>query len=272
MNYTYRPPNMNPKSNARNVKIVRRMMIAFVIFLLLNLIFFLPPVQEKVENFFFSDMKTAGMLENKGIVLKEDEQITDEAIKGCLESCLIQVRQQDRQGSGVIWDINETEVILATAAHVASEPEETAEVTFYNGRQMTAEVAYTAENADLVFLKISMESLENMDWVDYTYVRLDEGEAEGSLKSEDDLVLFQDNSEVIRAKVLNPMLYMEDFAENMIWAEAAAVPGMSGGGVFDSSGGFVGILCGGNAQNEIAVLPVSTIGAEYEKSGRSRKS
>ena len=49
----------------------------------------------------------------------------------------------------------------------------------------------------------------------------------------------------------------------MMLARGEALQGMSGGGVFDQRGHFIGILCGGNADGELAVLPLSIIEARY---------
>lgn len=268
VNNTYRSVNLNNRNNAVNTKIVRRILIAAVIFLLLNILLFLPPVQKRIEEHFFSNMKNSGMLENAGIAAGQEGQADEETVRKSLETCLVQIQQSDAKGSGIIWDMNEQEAVLVTAAHVVVNAQDTAQVTFYNGRQADADVIYMADNADVAFLSIRTEELESLKWADYTYVKLDE-ERETDLQAEDELLLLWDNSRCIYAKVLNPMLYMEDFGENMIWAEATAVHGMSGSGVFDSRGNLMGILCGGNEQNEIAVLPVSTIRTEYEKSGRN---
>ncbi len=270
MNNIYRPPNINSRNNAVNAKIVRRILIAAMIFLLLNIFLFLPPVQKKIEEHFFSNMKSSGMLENAGIAVGQEGQADEETVRKSMETCLVQVQQQEAKGCGIIWDINEQEAVLVTAAHVVADAKEKARITFYNGRWADADVIYTADNADVAFLSIPTEELGGLEWVDYTYVKLDE-EKEADLRTGDELLIFWDNAQCLRAEVLNPMLYMEDFGEHMIWAEATAVHGMSGSGVFDSQGNLMGILCGGNEQNEIAVLPVSTIRTEYDKSGGNLK-
>ena len=40
---------------------------------------------------------------------------------------------------------------------------------------------------------------------------------------------------------------------------ADAEPGMSGGGIFDSRGHFLGILCGGDESGQLAAVPISVI-------------
>lgn len=266
MKSTYnRPPDMG--RNEMNDRILRRILTAGAIFLILNIIVFLPPVQKKIESLLFSNIYTAGTLENKGI--EPESAADDEVITKRLGTCVVSVEQQNRQGKGVIWDMNEQETLLVTAAHVAENTEQKVLITFYDGKQVFADVVYTAENADVAFLSVPADGMAQTEWVRYSYVRRN-GQAEEALAVQALLISPQDGETVIRATVLNSLLYMEDFAQNMIWAEATATAGMSGSGMFDDNGNFMGILCGGNEQNEIAVLPAGTIWEEYEKSGRSR--
>lgn len=265
MNDTYRPPNMKNRNNPANSKITKRMIIVAAVFLLLNILLFLPPVQNKIERNFFSNMKASGALENAGITDTAGGQADNETITGSLETCLVKISQKNQYGSGIIWELSETEAVFATAAHVVTDTEEEVRISFFNGYQAQAEIVYRAEYADVAFLSVPLENFENMAWADYTYVRM---KREEELKTGDEILLFQDNKEVIRAKVLNPLLYMEDFREYMIWGEAEAVLGMSGSGVFDTAGNFVGILCGGNDRKEVAILPADIILKEYENCGR----
>lgn len=268
VNNTYRPPNLNNGSNDMSMRILKRIMIAGIVFLVLNIIIFLPPVHNRIEASLFSNIKGEGQLENQGIGEIKEGEDENAVIKSSLETCLVRVKQGNRQACGVIWDMNETEAVIATAGHAVEDEQEPVLITFFNEKQVSADVIYKAEQADLVFLSVKPEDMQNFSWYDYTYVKLDE--ADEALKAEAELLFLQEDGQVQRAKVLNPLLYMEDFGEKMIWAEALAIPGMSGCGVFDTTGSLKGILCGGNEQNEIAVLPVRTMQEEYENSGRSR--
>ena len=58
-------------------------------------------------------------------------------------------------------------------------------------------------------------------------------------------------------------IYVEDFGYHMMIVKAATVPGMSGGGVFYSDGGFAGIICGVDEAGNVAILPESVILSEY---------
>ncbi len=51
----------------------------------------------------------------------------------------------------------------------------------------------------------------------------------------------------------------------MLYGKGNAVPGMSGSGVFDRYGNYVGMITGGTLQGEIAAVPVEVIEEEFEK-------
>ena len=61
--------------------------------------------------------------------------------------------------------------------------------------------------------------------------------------------------------VAEPWIYIEDFDNYMLLCHAYAIPGVSGGGVFTQEGILVGILCGGNEADQVAVLPWSVMEA-----------
>ena len=50
----------------------------------------------------------------------------------------------------------------------------------------------------------------------------------------------------------------------MLYAKGETIPGMSGGGVFDAYGNYLGMLTGATLQNELAAVPAETITKEYE--------
>lgn len=265
MKYNNLPPSLNRNKDEVQQRIFMRIIIVVLIFLVLNVIAFLPPVHARIKNVFFSEEAQEAMLKNNGIA--PGKQDDDEAILKSLQTCLVTVEQEKKVGAGIIWDINDNETVFVTARHAITDETKKVLITFFDQRQAFADVVYLSEHEDLAFLSIPTELMEKSEFFKYTFVKTDL-ETFQQLKMDSLLICFRDNKEVIRASVLNPYLFMEDFNAKMIWAEAYATPGMSGSGVFDISGNFQGILCGGNEQNEIAVLPITTILDEYEMSGR----
>jgi hypothetical protein len=64
-------------------------------------------------------------------------------------------------------------------------------------------------------------------------------------------------------------IYVEDFGEYMMILSGEADAGMSGCAVLDENGVFLGILCGGNEDGELAVLPYSIVDARYEEMSKT---
>ena len=67
-----------------------------------------------------------------------------------------------------------------------------------------------------------------------------------------------EEGEVIASSAL-----LEGFQKEMLYGKGNAVPGMSGSGVFDHYGNYLGMVTGGNLLGEIAAVPVRDIVAAY---------
>ena len=70
------------------------------------------------------------------------------------------------------------------------------------------------------------------------------------------------NNMPVYAFVVDPWIYVEDFDQYMLLLQGLIAPGMSGGGAFTEDGVFVGILCGGDEEGKVAVVPYSMIETE----------
>lgn len=140
-------------------------------------------------------------------------------------------------------------------------------VSFADGSQAeAADYAVDAET-DLAFLSVSVNELSGESLSRLFLANVDE-ECLSGAQGGDGLILMGSVTEAAgdayEGKLIDPWIYVEDFAQYMMLAEVNAEPGMSGGGVFDYHGHFLGILCGGDADGEAAVLPVSVIASRYE--------
>ena len=63
--------------------------------------------------------------------------------------------------------------------------------------------------------------------------------------------------------MIEPLIYLEDFQREMLYGKGEVLPGMSGSGVFDGYGHYLGMLTGGTLQGEIAAVPAKTIYDEF---------
>ena len=176
----------------------------------------------------------------------------------------------DMTGSGVIYGRTEEQLIIVTAAHVLEQVNEsgaTVEVVFgdeYSAETTSYIISRTSETA---FVCIDLGDIPNENLEGYEpvlsdkvkYDELQEGDTMvfKGIVSEDGAV-----TEIV-GEMLYPWIYVEDFEQYMMLIKGDSVPGMSGGGVFDSEGYFQGVLCGINEAGETAAVPLNVIIAEY---------
>ena len=184
--------------------------------------------------------------------------------------CVVQVSFGAGLGNAVILDVDEETMILCTAAHVAGEEPEAGLV---EGQPVKVLESYVSGNADVAFLKVTLSGWEGRetpaDWGNRKTCSMDV-EAFNELQEGDLFTILGTVGEeqiCLQGKVLSCWIYMEDFGCHMLWGEADQVwGGMSGSGVFDQKGRWIGILCGGDGAGQVAVLPIGVIMAEQKNS------
>lgn len=185
-----------------------------------------------------------------------------------LRQVTVQVRGPQYMGSGVVWAAGEDVLVIATAAHV-TEDNSPLSVQFGQGDPLEARLCYVSDLVDAAFLAVPLEEVCRQEiiwqtaWQDKESCdRLETGEPlliMGSIEESAD--------RSYSGSVTDPWIYLEDFDNYMLLGHAYAIPGVSGGGVFSQDGILVGILCGGNDADEIAVLPWSVMEAAYDLAG-----
>lgn len=178
---------------------------------------------------------------------------------------MVQICVGDTVGSGVLWELVGDRLVIATAAHVFTMGNGVAEVTFADGWKTPID-GYEITDTDLAFLFVSLSDMPEEQLQQYYLVNVDTDCAE-ALQKEDGVIVMGSvsgvASDAYEGKVLDPWIYVEDFDQYMIVVNAEAGAGMSGGGLFDYEGHFLGIVCGSSADREVAIIPVSVINALY---------
>lgn len=185
----------------------------------------------------------------------------------------VTVQGTNYAGCGVIYKVSEENGYILTVGHIliGMQVGEACKVTFHDGTESNAEVAYLSDVADLAFLRMQLE-VQSVDGQEK-----DAGEFAGkevtidksrfdALQEGDEIFVCaggESHTEEVKGSVVYPWIYLEDFSLNMLLAKLEASNGMSGCGVFDKDGYFVGILCGTSAEGEAAVLPLSIIESEW---------
>lgn len=182
-----------------------------------------------------------------------------------LRQVTVQLQGPRYLGSGVVWSVEEDMLVIATAAHVA-EDNSPMTVQFEQGEPLETWLRHISDQADVAFVEVSLQQLEEQE-ISWQTARQDR-EVCDQLEEGQQLWIMGSVEEAAdrtyEGSVTQPWIYLEDFGNYMLLGHAYAIPGASGGGVFTHEGILVGILCGGNEEDQIAVLPWSVMEANSQ--------
>lgn len=222
-----------------------------------------------------------------------------------LRPCIVQIYCGDYRGSGVIWEVTEEEVTVASCRHLL-ENGDTCEILCYAGVYYEAKVDRLLEESDIGFAVFAADALGedgvelkavipsarekekfvageelviygSMDSVAENFVEGYLIEAESAIQpegydSEQPLMLggiVRGEPAPEKGSGLGGIVRGEPALEGGNDLQQGAVDaGMSGSGVFDKSGKLVGILAGGDGEDCFMAVPVWRI--REEAGGKSR--
>lgn len=205
--------------------------------------------------------RTKGQEINKPDHVQFDEEIQEDAfeLSEVLGSC-VRIQVEGHHGSGSIYQLLEDEIIIVTNCHVLQYWNEDSYVTFFNGAVGSGKVMAVSEQADIGFLNIQTaflvaEELEGLHAINESDCILTRGDTLYMVDIASDVW----RPEVYEGQVLEPLIFLEEFGMEMLYGESSFKPGMSGCGVFDREGKYVGMLTAGTDENEIAAVPLDDI-------------
>lgn len=200
-----------------------------------------------------------------------------QAYENILCSC-VRIQVGEHYGSGSIYRMLEDEIMIVTNRHLLQYWSKDCFVTFFNGAVMEGTLMGVSDEADLGFVSIQASAFTYQELLAFRNVRvpvkvlLDSDHEEKTENiSGGDKIFFVDiasdwrNPVCIEGEVIVPVMFIEDFQTEMLYGKGNAVPGMSGSGVFDRYGNYIGMITGGTLQGEIAAVPVELIERECEK-------
>ncbi len=181
--------------------------------------------------------------------------------KNGFNQALLPIKSDFGSGQAVIWKLEGQKAVILTASHIIGETTPKEIQVFEEA--CLVENAYISSSYDLAFLEIELpekmigsqveEELSYYDLLDTESSILICGYLDGKYVEQD-------------ATVKSSWIYMEDFGYHMLWCKAPnTYGGMSGSGIFDLEAHFLGILSGGTADGEIAVIPLVLIETEAKK-------
>lgn len=228
-----------------------------------------------------TDVKAAGVEDNVQIqeetvsqlpimapLLEWDEPEKENLAGNLQETCggmMVRLTAGRYTGSGIIYDAEKDSIVIVTAAHVLADAEEGVKITFVDGWETETEEIAVSELADLAVIRVMLAEIPLQHLEQYLLANVDKSSYE-ELKTGDGCIVMGCRSGVAEDAyegiVLEPWIYMEDYGQYMIWVKSAGVPGMSGGGLFDTRGRLLGILSGRSEDGEWAVVPLALVLAE----------
>lgn len=178
---------------------------------------------------------------------------------------MVQIRAGGLLGSGVICGAEEGRLLILTAAHVLEEAEDFVLVTFAGGASVSAGDFQSFTSGDFAVVRVPGDDLPEGTLERCLCAVTDKESFDGATAGTGCIVMGCRTgvaAEAYEGIILDHWIYMEDYGQYMMWVKAEGMQGMSGGGLFDRQGHFLGILSGGNEDGELAVVPLSLILAE----------
>jgi hypothetical protein len=228
---------------------------------------FLPPhlIQSVTEQDIYESMFSLGFLESP-VLEAEDCQKAFENVK----DCVVRIQMGNAYGSGLVWQLTDDEIVIATNAHVLAYWDDTDSfVWFLQGYSADAAVLGTSGQYDVGFLSVSRDQFTYEELETLHYVSADEAVYDGLQPGEPLFCVGAGHEtgdlEFHEGTVGDTWKYIDSFGNDMLYGHGFAKAGMSGGGTFDGYGHLIGMICGGTQQNETASVPLPSIIAAYKE-------
>ena len=172
---------------------------------------------------------------------------------------MVQLEAGRSVGSGVIYSAEEGTMVILTAAHVLTDADGRVEITFVDGWKTESTDFFLWEQADVAQIRLPLEQIPEERLKEYRLANVDR-DAYDKLRTGDGCIVMGSKTgvaeEAYEGIVLDAWIYMEDYGHHMVWVKAYGKPGMSGGGLFDQQGHFLGILSGISEDEEWAAVPL----------------
>lgn len=201
---------------------------------------------------------------------KAEEVLVADSVE-CIKFLEIEVKNTATKackavGTGVIYQVDDDGVWIATAAHVLSKKTDEDKILLgADGLSMECQSWVMVDRTDLAYLYLPREALpakaeiipveadkESYDKLGAGNIVQAWGYCTGRLTN-------------YSGELIENWIYVEDFEEYMMVARCEIEPGMSGGGLYDREGHFIGMICGGNEEGEVVAVPWHVMHARFEE-------
>lgn len=168
-------------------------------------------------------------------------------------------------GSGVVIDITDSYIDIATASHVV---EQTAKplVYFYGGSTAYGSVLAYGKYNDVAFIRVAVTDVPEgvMETIKEAYIA--DNDAYSELIVGENVYMLGSSvrvaEDVVEGTIKEKDVFVALFQNDMLVCDGAVTDGMSGGGTFDAKGKLIGVLVGTNDIDAVNVAITDAM-AEY---------
>lgn len=209
--------------------------------------------------------------------MPELTEVNEEKLYKEASKCVVRIVMGQYAGSGVIWRMEKEGMVIAANKHLLREAAH-GSVIFANGIALQAEILYFSPEYDLGFLFIPREELTSELLRDcYEVRRVQELSEQAGEYIEGRNIIQIASSQQAAADcyvgAVKGLSFVPEFQAFMLETECFSKAGMSGGGVFDEKGYFIGMIAGGDVKVDASVreaeitysIPTGQIEEEYQK-------
>lgn len=197
---------------------------------------------------------------------------------------VVRIEVKEFAGNGVIWKIDDDNVIICSNRHLLMHDVE-AEVTFCDKEKVKAQILGYSQQYDLGFLKINISELPTgvfrdiYEVVPVIYDFYKEEDIDEFLKEYENKTILQlgagalnDDKYYLNTGTVDSVRFEPVFNTKVIVTCCYSKAGMSGSGLFDEGGRFLGIVSGGDVSDDASEkesdytfsIPSSIILDEYD--------
>ncbi|MCR4832277.1 MAG: serine protease [Butyrivibrio sp.] len=190
---------------------------------------------------------------------------------------IVQIHSNGFYGSGTIYSIEKDYITIISNKHVLEDWNKGTNnyVIFYDGAVTNAELIGVSDSTDLGMIRVDTSELMYEELIHYRSINYDESVYDSLVTDDtvftigsdmlikntvedDNVSMYGINSGIgssmYSGVLVNSDIYVTNLDRNMIYCYCYAQPGMSGGGIFDGYGHYLGMLTGGTSDDEAVAV------------------
>ena len=168
---------------------------------------------------------------------------------------VVGIELKDSIGNGIIWKIYDDKVIIAANKHLLEKDVE-AEIIFCNGDRTKAKILDYSQQYDIGFLIADTKDIskfairEIYEAVPLMYNLEDKNETENFNNEMLEMDIIQLSRDLLYKGSISKVKFEPVFNTHVIETKCYSKAGMSGGGLFNMTGSFIGMISGGEVLEE----------------------